>query len=769
MSDRPADRGETPRDEREVIQREPPDAAAGLSAVRTSLGRLRREARPGAIKALFAMNQKGGFDCPGCAWPDPDDRRSMLGEYCENGVKALVEEASANRADPDFFARHSVAEMREWDDHRLGKSGRITAPLYLGPGADRYAPVSWDDALERIGARLRSLADPNRAVFYTSGRTSNEAAFLYQLFVRMLGTNNLPDCSNMCHESSGVALAETLGIGKGSVTLEDFDHAELILIAGQNPGTNHPRMLNALERAKRRGARIIAINPLREPGLVRFKNPQRVAGLVGAGVDIADLYLQLRTGRDIALAKAIMLRLVQWQQEGRRAVDVGFIEASTTGFEALRADLLTYDFAALCAEAGLEPPVVERAASWVGDAERIICCWAMGLTQHEYAVRTIREYVNLLLMRGSIGKRGAGTCPVRGHSNVQGDRTMGIWEKASPEFLNRLEEAFGFTAPREDGYDTVGAIAAMIDRRVDVFFAMGGNFLSASPDTRRTAEGLQACGMTVHVSTKLNRSHLIHGDEALILPCTGRSEIDRQRTGEQIVSAENSMGVVQSSSGRLEPVSPSLRSEVAIVAALGTATFRGERSGADGGLDWDALAADYDRIRDRVEQVVPGFEDYNLRLREPGGFSLPNGAREGRFHTETGRARFTLNRLPEIDQREDEFLLMTIRSHDQFNTTIYGHDDRYRGLAGNRRVVMANPEDLAELGLTSRSKVHLESRFRDAVRRSEDWTVVAYDIPRRCLAAYYPEANVLVPLEQIAEGSRTPASKQITTRVIPAP
>jgi molybdopterin-dependent oxidoreductase alpha subunit len=768
MSDRPADRGETPRDDRSVNQRKPPDAVAGLTAVRTSLGRIRSEARPGAVKALFSMNQKGGFDCPGCAWPDPDDRRSMLGEYCENGVKALVEEASSRRADPELFARHSVAQMREWDDHRLGKSGRITAPMYLAPGADHYTPVSWDDALERVGARLRTLDSPGRAVFYTSGRTSNEAAFLYQLFVRMLGTNNLPDCSNMCHESSGVALSQTLGIGKGSVTLEDFDHAELILIAGQNPGTNHPRMLSALERAKNRGARIIAINPLHEPGLVTFKNPQKVGGLLGSGTGIADLYLQLKIGRDIPLAKAIMLRLQQWQDQGLDAIDASFVEASTSGYDSLRADLMTHDFEVLCAEAGLDSSMVEQAASWVRDSERIICCWAMGLTQHEYAVRTIREYVNLLLMRGAIGKPGAGTCPVRGHSNVQGDRTMGIWERPRPEFLDRLEEVFGFTAPREPGHDTVGAITAMLDDQVDVFFAMGGNFLSASPDTRRTADGLKACGMTVHVSTKLNRSHLIHGEEALILPCIGRSEIDRQRSGEQLVSTENSMGVIQSSSGRLEAVSPSLRSEVAIVAGLAKATFRRELSGADAGLEWDAMAADYDRIRDRIEQVVPGFDDYNTRVREPGGFTLPNAARVGEFRTESDRAQFTVNALPEIDQGEDEFLLMTIRSHDQFNTTIYGHDDRYRGLQGNRRVVMANAADLAELGLPQGARVNLESRFRGTGRYSEGWTVVPYDIPRRCLAAYYPEANVLVPLEQIAEGSRTPASKQITTRIIPA-
>ena len=767
MSGSRTDLGEVPEDARELRQTTPPGSAAGMTAVASSVGRLAREARPGAVPALFHMNQKGGFDCPGCAWPDPDDRRSLLGEYCENGVKALVEEASSARADPDFFAAHSVAELRDWDDHALGKAGRLTAPMYLAPGADRYRPVDWDAALGRIGDRLRTLAHPDRAVFYTSGRTSNEAAFLYQLFVRMYGTNNLPDCSNMCHESSGAALSQTLGIGKGSVTLDDFAEAELILIAGQNPGTNHPRMLSALETAKRKGARIIAINPLREPGLVRFKNPQRPGGLLGSGTELADLYLQVRIGRDIPLIKAIMRRLLEWERERPGAIDRDFIDASTAGYDALAADLERHEFTALSAEAGLEPAAVEGAAAWVRDAERIICCWAMGLTQHEYAVRTIREYVNLLLLRGAVGKPGAGTCPVRGHSNVQGDRTVGIWERPPPELLGRLEEAFGFSPPREHGLDTVGAIGAMLAGEVDVFFAMGGNFLSAGPDTHRTAEGLSRCGMTVHVSTKLNRSHLIHGEEALILPCRGRSEIDRQATGEQFVSAENSMGVVQSSAGRLKPVSEELRSEVAIVAGLAKATFIAEREGADARLDWDALVGDYDLIRDRIEQVIPGFDDYNARVREPGGFYLPNGAREGVFNTPSARAEFTVNGLPEIDQRDDEFLLMSIRSHDQFNTTIYGHDDRYRGLSGNRRVVMANAEDLDAMGLAPHSRVDIESRHGETRRRADGWTVVAYDIPRGCLAAYYPEANVLVPLEQVAETSRTPASKQITVRLIP--
>ena len=765
MAERPADRGETPPDRSPVTRREPPEAAAGLTAVATAVNRLRREARPAAVTALTRMNQKGGFDCPGCAWPDPDDR-SALGEYCENGVKALAEEASAARADPDFFARHSVAELREWDDLELGKSGRITEPMHLPPGGTHYRPISWDVALGRVGEALRAAPDPDRAVFYTSGRTSNEAAFLYQLFVRMFGTNNLPDCSNMCHESSGVALAETLGIGKGSVTLEDFDRAELILIAGQNPGTNHPRMLTALERAKRNGARIIAINPLREPGLIRFKNPQSVRGLTGRGTDLADLYLQLRIGRDIPLAKAILLRLVRWHEEGVQALDSAFVQGRTEGFEALREDLLRHDFADLCAEAGVSVDLVERAAEWVRDSERIICCWAMGLTQHEYAVRTIREYVNLLLARGAIGKPGAGTCPVRGHSNVQGDRTVGIWERPRPEFLDRLEEVFGFAPPREHGHDTVGAIGAMLAGEVDVFVAMGGNFLSAGPDTRRTAEALGRCGLTVQISTKLNRSHLIHGDEALILPCLGRSEIDERPTGRQFVSAENSMGIVQSSEGSLAPVSDALRSESAIVAGLARATFREDLTGADAGLDWDALTEDYDRIRDLIERAVPGFDDYNARVRRPGGFALPNGAREGVFATESGRARFSVNALPDIDVRDDELLLMTIRSHDQFNTTVYGRDDRYRGLSGNRRVVMANAGDLAARGLHPGDEVALESRFAETRRRSEGWLVVDHDIPAGCLAAYFPEANVLVPLERVAEGSRTPASKQVTVRLL---
>ncbi|RMG24947.1 MAG: hypothetical protein D6730_11725 [Bacteroidetes bacterium] len=738
--------------------------AGGLAAVKAAANHVLREM--GVFRGsstLMKVNQMQGFDCPGCAWPDPDDHRSGLGEYCENGAKAIAEEATLRRVTPDFFKRYSVEELSRQTDHWLGRRGRLTHPMLLRKGATHYEPVSWEEAFELIASELHALASPDEAVFYTSGRTSNEAAFLYQLFVRHFGTNNLPDCSNMCHESSGVGLSQTLGIGKGSVTLEDLHQAEVIVVAGQNPGTNHPRMLTALQKCKRNGGKIISINPLPETGLMRFQHPQHPTELLGGGTALTDVFLQLRINSDVALAKALMLLMLQAEEEAPGSVfDLEFIRTHTQGYEALIEDLRRQDFQQLLQACGVQEAALRQAADLLIRHQKIIICWAMGLTQHKNGVDNIREMVNLLLLKGSIGKPGAGTCPVRGHSNVQGDRTMGIWEKPKPEFLDRLQQYFGFEPPRHHGMNTVEAIEAMHAGKVGVFFAMGGNFLSATPDTSYTARGLRNCRLTVQVSTKLNRSHLVHGQQALILPCLGRSERDVQKSGPQFVSVENSMGVVHASRGHLKPASRHLLSEPAIVARLAAATL-GEHSK----VDWAALADNYDRIREAIEACVPGFEDYNRRVRQPGGFYLPNGAREGKFHTSTGKAHFSVVPLPRHSLQAGEYLMMTVRSHDQYNTTIYGLDDRYRGIFNARRVVLMNEADMQTAGLKSAQLVHLSSNYKGELRQARNFRVVPFDIPAGCVATYFPEANVLVPVYEKAEGSDTPASKSIVVRIAP--
>ncbi len=742
----------------------PRQSAAGFPALLSVAQQLKSETGLVAGFATLAkMNQVHGFDCPGCAWPDPDEKRSFLGEYCENGAKAIAEEATRKKADPGFFAEHTVYELSQLSDYELGRSGRITEPLHYNEETDTYQPISWDDAFTLIANELNALADPNEALFYTSGRASNEAAFLYQLFVRQFGTNNLPDCSNMCHESSGAALSETVGIGKGSVTLDDFNHAEVIMIMGQNPGTNHPRMLTALEEAKRRGAKIISVNPLMEAGLINFKNPQQLNMLAG-GTDLTDLFLQVRINGDLALLKALALLLLQKEEANPgKVLDHAFINGRTKGFELFKEELLKEDLDTLTSACGVSTNRIEEAAEMLAAHQKIIICWAMGLTQHKNAVATIREIVNLLLMKGSIARKGAGTCPVRGHSNVQGDRTMGIWEKPKEAFLQRLDEVFEFTAPRAHGYDAVHAIHAMHQEKAKVFFALGGNFLSATPDTLYTAGALQKCRLTVHVSTKPNRSHLIHGKKALILPCLGRSEQDLQATGPQFVSVENSMGVVSKSIGDRTPASPHLLSEVAIVCRLAKATL-GPRSS----VNWDAFEKNYNLIRDAIEKVIPGFENYNVRVREPGGFYLPNGARSGAFATPDGKAHFTHNPFEPLKVADNRFVMMTIRTHDQFNTTIYGLDDRYRGILNERRVVLMNREDMKQLGLQQEQVVHLKSHFRGEERVAYNFLVVPYDIPRGCTATYFPEANVLVPIDSTADISNTPASKSVIISVVVA-
>jgi len=739
-----------------------PVSSAGMPAVFSALGHARRYMGVGrAYKTMFKINQKGGFDCPGCAWPDPDDERSAMGEYCENGIKAIAEEAQKKTIGAAFFAANSVDKMRQWSDFQLGKQGRLAEPMWLGKGATHYTPISWDDAFARIGSTLKGLSSPDQAVFYTSGRTSNEAAFLYQLFVRAYGTNNLPDCSNMCHESSGHALAETIGYGKGTVRLEDFYEADLVIVIGQNPGTNHPRMLSALEKCKENGGKIIAVNPLQEAGLGRFVNPQRPGKMLGGGTQLADLFLPVQINGDVALLKAIISLL--WYEEKQRpgqVFDWDFITQYTTGYEQFIEDIKTYDFNELTEACGVPRDRIKAAVDMIRRTQKIIVCWAMGLTQHENGVDNIKEIVNLMLLKGAIGRPGAGLCPVRGHSNVQGDRTMGIWEAPPPAFLDTLEEVTGYKIPRQHGYATVDAIKAMHAGKARVFFAMGGNFLSASPDTLFTAEALSRCKLTVHVSTKLNRSHLVHGEEALILPCLGRTDIDMQKSGPQWVTTENSMGVVQLSKGVLPPASAQLLSEPAIVARLAMTTL-----GGNSHINWQELMDDYGRIRDLIAQVLPDFHDYNERARKPGGFYLPNPPRERQFMLPDSRARFSVNKPPRLQLADGEFVLMTIRSHDQFNTTIYGLDDRYRGIFRERRVVMINPEDMAAAGLKTRDLVDITGEYKGVTRRAEKFIVVPYDIPRRCLAAYFPEANVLVPVDSHARGSKTPVSKRVVVKI----
>ncbi|MFD6067537.1 FdhF/YdeP family oxidoreductase [Amycolatopsis lurida] len=756
-------------DETQLEVGKPKSWAAGIPGVAVSLMRgMEQMGAARTVKTLRLLNQRDGFDCPGCAWPEPreaDGEHRKLAEFCENGAKAVAEEATKRRVGREFFAAHSIRELAEKTDYWLGQQGRITEPFVLREGATHYEPISWDDAFTLVADELRALQDPDEAIFYTSGRTSNEAAFLYQLLVRSYGTNNLPDCSNMCHESSGAALAATTGIGKGSVSLADIHKADLIVVVGQNPGTNHPRMLSALEEAKGNGAKIMAVNPLPEAGLMRFKNPQNVRGVVGKGTPLADEFAQIRLGGDLALFQAIGHLLLKWEQETPGTiVDRAFVESSTEGFEDYAKHLREIDWTEVGAATGLPREQIERLARMIATSKRTIYCWAMGLTQHKHAVQTISEIANLALVRGMIGEPGAGLCPVRGHSNVQGDRTMGIWEKMPESFMDSLDVEFGIKVPRDHGYDTVAAIRAMRDGKAKVFFAVGGNFASATPDTELTEKALKSCSLTAHVSTKLNRSHVVPGRTALILPTLGRTERDVQAGGEQFVTVEDSMSQVHTSRGRLAPASEHLLSEVAIVCHLAEALL-----GAGHAVPWRDFHADYDLIRDRIARVVPGCHDYNARVREPDGFVLPHAPRDSRqFNgTANGKANFTVSELEYPEVPDGRLLLQTMRSHDQYNTTIYGLSDRYRGIEDARRVVLVNPDDLVSLGLTDGAMVDLVSEWRDGDRRAPRFRVVSYPTAKGCAAAYFPEANALVPLDSVADKSNTPVSKAIVVRLEP--
>jgi molybdopterin-dependent oxidoreductase alpha subunit len=733
---------------------DPKDHAAGMPAVLASLKHVFGKDGVGrGTKALLELNQIGGFDCPSCAWPDPDRDRSIV-EFCENGAKAVASEAMRRMIGGEFFAKHSVADLMAQTDAWHDLQGRLAEPMLLREGANYYERVNWDEAFAILAEELRALDSPDEAIFYTSGRASNEAAFLYGLFARAFGTNNLPDCSNMCHESSGLALKESVGAGKGTVTLDDFLEAEVIICVGQNPGTNHPRMLSTLEEAVKKGAKLVAINPLREAGLLGFSHPQHVRGLIGRSTPLASTYLQVKVNGDMALFRGLSKAVLEIWGE-----DEDFLRGHASNYEDFRKSAEATPWEEIETLSGIARADIEELAAIIaGGKRKLITCWAMGLTQHRNAVATIREIANLHLLLGAIGRPGAGLCPVRGHSNVQGDRTVGIFEKMPESFLAALEKQAGIRVPRHHGFDTVDSILAMHEGRAKVFFALGGNFAQATPDSAFTAEALRKCRLTCHVSTKLNRSHLVHGRRALILPCLGRSERDSGR----FVTTENSMGVVQSSQGNLAPASEMLLSETEIVARLAEAVV-----GDAGHVRWRWLAEDYDRIRTWIEAVVPGFESYNQRVRQPGGFYLPNAAKARVWNTTTGKANFSLAPLDAFQVRPGRLLLQTLRSHDQFNTTVYGLNDRYRGISGMRDIVFLNPEDLSEKGIKPGERIDVTSHWHDGERHLRGFRAIPYEMPRGMAAAYFPEANVLVPVGHVAEGSNTPASKSIEISITP--
>jgi molybdopterin-dependent oxidoreductase alpha subunit len=750
-------RAQPPSDEPPAKLGHASTVAGGIPALRATMEYAARQtgiARGARI--LMHTNQTSGFDCPGCAWPEPRDRAAI--EFCENGAKAVLSEATTRRVDPEFFRRYSVAELAEHGDHWLNEQGRIIHPMVLRAGATHYEPLSWDDAFALIGQELRALDSPDEALFYTSGRTSNEAAFLFQLFARAFGTNNLPDCSNMCHESSGTGLKEVLGIGKGTVQLEDFDAADAIFVVGQNPGTNHPRMLTTLEAAAKRGAMIVSVNPLAEIGTMRFAYPQDPVALLGDATTLARMHVPVRINGDVAFFQGMMKAMLEAEARSPgQVLDREFIDAHTEGFADLERALAAHAWDTIERSSGVDEATIRKAAQVAIESSATIVTWAMGLTQHENAVDNVQAIVDFLLLQGNIGKPGAGVCPVRGHSNVQGDRTMGIYHAMPDPWLDRLGAEFHFSPPRATGVDTVEAIHAMHDRKASVFFAMGGNFLSAAPDTERTAEALRRCRLTAHVSTKLHRGHLVTGTQGLILPCLGRTEVDLQGGRPQYVTVEDSMGLVHASHGSLPPAGDQLLSETRIIARLACAALDGEGPP----IEWESLADDYDRIRESIARVVPGCQGYVEKVREPGGFALRNAARERVFETRSGKARFTVHEPPVHKLGPGQLLMMTVRSHDQYNTTVYGLDDRYRGVRGGRRVVLVNERDARERGLAEGDWVDITSHFRDERRVARRFRVAYYAIPLGCCATYFPEANVLVPLGSVARKSNTPASKSV--------
>lgn len=747
------------------LQIHPPKrAAAGVKAVTVALERGYAQAGVSrTVRSMLRVNQHDGFDCPGCAWPESITGRRSPAEFCENGAKAIAEESTTRTVDASFWAEHSLADLEEKTEYWLGSQGRISEPVVIKPGGTHYQPISWGDAFALIGEHINATT-PDRCVFYTSGRTANETAFMYQLFARSLGTNNLPDCSNMCHESSGSALNPTIGIGKGTVSLEDIHHAQLVLVVGQNPGTNHPRMLSALRDCRNNGGKIIAVNPLPEAGLLNFKDPQSINGVIGGGTPIADEFLQIKVGGDLALFQALgHLLLEEERRNPGTVVDHSFIQEQTEGFEAYKEARSALDWDVTERATGLTRDEITTAARMMAASKGTVICWALGLTQQPHSVDTLREIINLLLLQGNFGKPGAGACPVRGHSNVQGDRTMGIWEKPKESFLAGLDREFGFSMPREHGYDSVETQHALEKGEVDVFVSMGGNFAAAGSDTVALEAGLKRAGLTVHISTKPNRAHVVHGETSLILPTLGRTDMDQHHpTGKQFLSVEDSMSVIHKTQGRLAPVSEHLLSEPVIVARMAQATL-----GDDHSVDWRAMAENYDVIRDHISRVIPGFENYNARVRTKNGFVLPNPPRDTRtFATDSGKGRFSVRPLEYLEAPPGHLILQTVRSHDQYNTTFYGLDDRYRGVSDGRRVILVHAEDLTELGFKDRDLVDVISTFAGTERRANKFRLIAYPTAKGCAAAYFPEANALVHRELVARESNTPGYKAMTVRFV---
>ena len=747
-------RATTPIEEEKLVVKNPPKKVAGLKAVTNSfkIG-IHETGISKTLKTMRSVNRFDGFDCPGCAWPDPDNHRSGF-EFCENGAKAFATEATNSRVTPHFFSENSVSSLSEQSDMWLDKQGRITQPMFLDTNEDHYSPIQWDEAFDIIANSI-NLDTPERVALYTSGRCSNEAAFLWGTLARQIGTNNLPDCSNMCHESSGVALSRSIGIGKGTVTLEDFDHADLVIVVGQNPGTNHPRMLSALSSCKRNGGSVLSINPLEEAAMKRFKHPQEILGMLGRGTQIADDHIPVRINGDSALFKGFAKIILENDSQNH-----DFIKSNTNGYDDFVNHLNQTGWDDIVSMSGISKDRILEIGNIISKSKSMIVCWAMGITQHKNSVSTIHDIVNLLLLGGHFGRPGAGVCPVRGHSNVQGDRTVGINHHPSESFLSAIDNEFGITSPRNSGVDTVKLIQGALENEFDVLLCMGGNLLSAMSDTKTTAKAISNIGLTVQISTKLNRSHLVTGKQALILPCLGRTEIDQQESGDQFVSVENSMGIVHSSTGGLKPASKFLKSEVAITCSIGNALF------GTSPINWSAFTTDYDLIRDSIQRVIPGFDEYNRRVREEGGFYLPNGPRDGpTWKTPSGSAEFISDKLSTIDN-SDGYVMMTIRSHDQYNTTIYGMDDRYRGVYKARRIVLMNPIDMENEGIKPSEEIDLVSKFSGIERYAKQWKVVPYSIPRGNIATYFPEANVLIPLDSVADSSNTPTSKSVVVNIV---
>lgn len=723
-------------------------------AVRTQMDALEAPA------TLLRTNQPDGFDCPGCAWPDKEHKSTF--QFCENGAKAVTWEATTKRVTPEFFANNSVSSLWAKSDYELEGYGRLTHPMVYDKASDTFRPVEWQEAFRRIGEKLRQL-DPDAVEFYTSGRASNEAAFLLQLFARELGTNNFPDCSNMCHEATSTGLPRSIGIGKGTVSLEDFDKTELVISIGHNPGTNHPRMMGTLHELSRRGVPIIVFNPLRERALERFADPQSVVEMATLGsTDIASTYFQVKAGGDAAALKGIAKHLLEREVREGGILDQPFIDAHTQGFADFAADIAATGWEEIEQESGLTREDLDAVARAYAKSNATIITYGMGVTQHNKGTANVRLIADLLLLRGNIGKPGAGICPLRGHSNVQGNRTVGITEKPTAAFLSRIEEVFGFTPPTKHGHDAVMATQAMIAGEAKALICLGGNFAVAMPDHEQAFPALQKLDLSVHVGTKLNRTHLLVAKETWLFPCLGRTELDMQRTGRQSITVEDSMSMVHASSGKLRPASPHLLSEPAIVAGMARAALPDSR------VNWEELVADYDLIRDRIEQTIPGFTDYNQRIRTPGGFRMPLPPTERVWPTPSGKAVFSV--FEGVDENakgvgENVLRLITLRSHDQYNTTIYAMDDRYRGVFGRRDILFMNEEDMTERGLEHGDRVDIETALPGHAQRLEDITVVAYSIARGSVGAYYPEANVLVPLDYLDKESGTPSYKSVPVRL----